>query len=76
MSMEVSNEVRVKDEPIFDSQSILQTKEVLAINVKEEVEVKAEEKEFTNAVSIAFLNEETPTTTKDNNPTRSNSKSK
>ena len=79
----------VKDEPIYDSQSISETKEVRAMKVKEEpinaqIEKRSEEEEkfskteeFTNTLSMAFLDEETTTTTtRDNNPTRSNSKSK
>ena len=79
MSIEVSNEVRVKDEPICDSQSISQTKIVKKVKEEpiEEVEVKAEEKfsateEFVNKISIAFLNEETTqqvTTSTDDNYT-------
>ena len=70
-------EVRVKDEPICDIQSITQTKEAKRvkkepIELSEEVELKAEEKfsatgEFTNKISIAFLNEEpTQATTSSN----------
>ena len=71
--MSISNEVRVKNEPICYSQSISKTKR--AMKVKEEpkdiemqtskshIEVKAEEKfskteEFINKISIAYLNEE------------------
>ena len=75
--MKESNEVRVKDEPICDSQWISQTSEAKRQSIdneiqtsKYQVEVKVEEKftateEFANRASIAFLNEET---TSDNNP--------
>ena len=130
-SMEVSNEVRVKNEPICESQSISQTREtkqlikherksisindskrtredilkddhpnnekpnkrkrqsILAMGIKEEpidseiqtskshIDVKAEEEEkfsateeFTNKISIAFLNEETAVTSSDNQPNK------
>ena len=77
MNMEESNEVRVKNEPICDSQSISQNSETKrhSILVKEEpiyIEVKIEEKfssteEFANKASIAFLNEETTATSSGNN---------
>ena len=80
MSIEVSKEVRVKDETICDSQSISETKkEVLEMKVKEEpidieIQAEAEEKfsateEFVNKISIAFLNEETNKTLIDDNNT-------
>ena len=113
MSMEVSKEVRVKKDPIFDSQSISETREATmrsnyeqtikiekesiqiidrkrnredissdvqlnkrirqSMKVKEDVEdVKTEEKfakkTSIQSVWIAFLNEESTTTTTDNNP--------
>ena len=85
MNMEESNEVKVKNEPVYDSQSIPETIETTSNSVKKEpidiemqtyksqVEVKAEEKfstteEFANKASIAFLNEETTSTSSDNNP--------
>ena len=113
MSMEVSKEVRVKKDPIFDSQSISETREATmrsnyehtikiekesiqiidrkrnredissenqpnkrkrqSTKVKEDVEdVKTEEKlakkTSIQSVWIAFLNEESTTTTTENNP--------
>ena len=116
MSMEEeSNEVRVKDEPIYAHLSIsnifipisgskrtkedttrdkmkvkeepldiqMQTSSKFQMGSKsEEVEVKAEEKfsateEFANKTSIAFLNEDTTTTTKSyDNPASKTKKSK
>ena len=77
MNMKESKEVRVKNEPICESQSILQTSETKrqSILVKEEsidIEVKAEEKfssteEFANKASIAFLDVETAAISNDNN---------
>ena len=74
----VSEEVRVKNEPICYSQSISQTKK--AIKVKEEpldIEVKAEieekysaSEEFANKTSIAFLSEETMETSNNNQKAR------
>ena len=78
MSIEKSNEVRVKDEAICDSQSELVKEEPIDSEIQkpsnahidlasEEFEVKTEEKfsateEFANKTSIAFLNEETTST--------------
>ena len=64
-----SNEVRVKNEPICESQSIPDTKEAKSQSIL----VKAEEKfsateEFANKISIGFLNEETTAASSDNNP--------
>ena len=87
MINKVSDKVRVKKEPNFDSQSISETK--TAKKVKDEmqtfnsqIEVKAEEEEkfssieeFINKISIAFLNEETTTSSDDNNQAKSNEKS-
>ena len=75
MNMEiVSNEVRVKDETIFDSQTISDIREATSRNnqqsIKHEMKVKEETieeekfsatKEFANKTSIAFLDEETTT---------------
>ena len=63
MSIEVSNEVRVKNESICYSQSISMKVKEEPKDMYEEVEEEAEEKfseteEFTNKISIAFLNEE------------------
>ena len=73
--MEESNKVRVKNEPIWDSQSIPETRKAKrqSNKVKEEpidqektykshIEVKTEEKFLSSrdeVVSIGFLNEET-----------------
>ena len=67
-SNEVLDEVRVKNEPICDKQSISQIKKAMKvkeepIDMPEEVEIKAEEKfsateEFANKILIAFFNEE------------------
>jgi hypothetical protein len=57
-------EVKVKDEPICYSQSISHTKKAMKvkeepIEMSEEVEEKfSATEEFTNKISIAFLNEE------------------
>ena len=72
MSIEVSNEVRVKNEPICYSQPISETRvkeEPIDITSKSQIDVKAEKKfseteEFANktsiqTASIAFLNEDT-----------------
>ena len=81
----VTVEVKVKNEPICYSQSTSQTKEEKkvkeeTIHMSQEVEIKAEEKfssteEFTNKISIAFLNEETNTTPSYHTPTTSKSES-
>ena len=73
MNMEVSEELKVKEEPICYTQSIIEKKlkeepidseNSLIESMTEEVKVKDEEKfsateEFSNKTSIAFLNEET-----------------
>ena len=76
MNMQESNEIRVKNEPICESQSISQTNEAKSKSIlvkdepidieiktssKSQVEVKDEE-EFVNKTSIALE------TTSDNNP--------
>ena len=63
-------EVRVKNQPICYAQSISQNKQENKLKqepIDQEVKVEEEEKfstteEFTNKISIAFLNEETNTT--------------
>ena len=87
MNIEESNEVRVKNEPICDSQSIPEIREakrqwkLVKDERIEDIEVKAEEKfsateEFTNGISIAFLNQETTHKTKpSDNQTETNDKS-
>ena len=58
--MDVSKELKVRNEPICDSQSISSTKRqsILEVKVKDEEKCSATEK-FSNKTSIAFLNEET-----------------
>ena len=84
INMETSNEVKVKNEPICDSQSIPETREAkrqsnkvknepIDIEIqtsKSQIEVKTEEE----VVSIGFLNEEYEKTSLENNEaTTSNS---
>ena len=68
-SNEVLDEVTVKNEPIYDNQSISHTKiemkvkeEPIDIEIEtskwEEVKVEVKTEEFTNKASIAFLDEE------------------
>ena len=56
--MEESDEVRVKNEPIWDRQSNKVKEEPIDIEVKAEEKFSSTE-EFANKASIAFLNEET-----------------
>ena len=87
MINKVSDKVRVKKEPNFDSQTISETKTAKKVKYEmqtfnSQIEVKAEEEEkfssteeFINKISIAFLNEETKTSIDDNNQAKSNEKS-
>ena len=61
VNMEVlDDKVRVKNEPICYTQLIPQNKQGNKVKVKEEaIDMSEEVEEFTNKISIAFLNEET-----------------